>query len=581
MALSAARLHELYGAELERPPFSEANTARQLKRALAARRPPVEVSDGICLSYIERYRAVAGKTIVASARELQDKYAEAVHAVALENPTEYKLRNALSKRSPGIEISAGVARKWLSDYFRGGRQVREVDSAGHLELQCGDSIRSEAGGKTAEELRDWLLVFKSVRVPLRSCQHWLSRDWSTSNRVLRREDVEAVVGQRLRLPQYKDCFADEAAALALSEQLAEGQPSVFASARLLLSWHEKCHPDSGPLQVNTVAELDAQLGEEDRAAYAGLKRATLARALSLRQRPIAAGLKVCHDWLEKHARPARVLKRPAGAAAGPAVKRPAGAGIATAAPSSAARSSSSSAPVVAAAALCPAGVMELRGADAIEAACGARYRREVCDLGLGHSRTEMHKRLRAWGYGPGREACQEWLRRYLRGDGVLDGGVATYRRHREELLRWFHIDGLGPQALQERFSAELGLYAHRAHLFRWVEDQKLPNLEMDNQEIHAHACGEYVLEQLQNGVAPDDVAQALLREYLVKTTGSRVAAYRRYREQCGEYWSTDKLERRCWEFLYQQVKSVRSIFPTSNRAELRDQAVALRYHDCC
>ncbi len=111
--------------------------------------------------------------------------------------------------------------------------------------------------------------------------------------------------------------------------------------------------------------------------------------------------------------------------------------------------------------------------------------------------------------------------------------------------------------------------------------QKLPNLEMDNQEIHAHASGEYVLEQLQNGVAPDDVAQALLREYLVKTTGSRVAAYRRYREQCGDYWSTDKLERQGWEFLYQKVSSVRGIFPTSKRAELKDLAVALRYYDYC
>ena len=96
--------------------------------------------------------------------------------------------------------------------------------------------------------------------------------------------------------------------------------TVYVSAWLLLSWHERYHPDSGPLQVDTVAELDAQLGEEGRAAYASLTRATLARALSLRQRPIAAGLEVRHDWLEKHARPARLLKRPAGAAAGPAVK---------------------------------------------------------------------------------------------------------------------------------------------------------------------------------------------------------------------------------------------------------------------
>ena len=193
------------------------------------------VSDGLCISYIRKYRAVAGKIHVSSARDLQAQYGEAVYAVAMDNASEWKLSNALLNGSLGIEISAAVARYWLKHYFRGGQDVREVDSAGHLEFQFGDSIRSEAAGKTAEQLRDWLLVRKSVRVHLRSCQHWLSRDWSTSNRVLCREDLETVAGQRLRLLQYRGCFADEASALALSEQLAEGQPSVCVSAGLLLS----------------------------------------------------------------------------------------------------------------------------------------------------------------------------------------------------------------------------------------------------------------------------------------------------------------------------------------------------------
>ena len=272
-----------------------------------------------------------------------------------------------------------------------------------------------------------------------------------------------------------------------------------------------------------------------------------------------------------------MLKRPAGVASGPVLKRPAGAGIGTVVPSSAARSSSSSAPVVAAAALCSSGVIDLPDADTIEAVCGARYRREV----LGHSQADMLKRLCAWGYASVKEACRRWLKRYLRVDCVVDGGVAMYRRFREELLRWFHVEKLGSEALHQRFSAEFGLYADQAHLFRWVRDQKLPNLDMDNQEIHAHACGEYVLQELQSGVAPEDVADALLCEYLVKTTASRVIAYRRCREQCGDYWSTDKLARQCWEFLYQKVTSVRSIFPTSKRAELKDLAVVLRYYDYC
>ncbi len=86
MASSAAQLHALYGAELQRPPFSDAITGRQLRTCLAERLPPLVVSDGLCISYIRKYRAVAGKIRVSSARELQEQYAEAVHAVAIDNP---------------------------------------------------------------------------------------------------------------------------------------------------------------------------------------------------------------------------------------------------------------------------------------------------------------------------------------------------------------------------------------------------------------------------------------------------------------------------------------------------------------
>ena len=156
-----------------------------------------------------------------------------------------------------------------------------------------------------------------------------------------------------------------------------------------------------------------------------------------------------------------------------------------------------------------------------------------------------------------------------------------YRRFREELLRWFHVEKLGSEVLHQRFSAEFGLYADQAHLFRWVRDQKLPNLDMDNQEIHAHACGEYVLQELQNGVAPEDVAEALLCEYLVKTTASRVIAYRRCREQCGDYWSADKLERQCWEFLYEKVTSLRSTSRTCKSAQQKERQAAFPYYDYC
>ena len=40
----------------------------------------------------------------------------------------------------------------------------------------------------------------------------------------------------------------------------------------------------------------------------------------------------------------------------------------------------------------------------------------------------------------------------------------------------------------------------------------------NNEAVHGHACGEYVLEQLQTRVSAAAVVQALLTKYLVKTT---------------------------------------------------------------
>ena len=54
-------------------------------------------------------------------------------------------------------------------------------------------------------------------------------------------------------------------------------------------------------------------------------------------------------------------------------------------------------------------VLELAGAKAVEEAVGARYRREVTDLGLGVSVPDMKARLRTWGYEVSREACQDVL----------------------------------------------------------------------------------------------------------------------------------------------------------------------------
>jgi hypothetical protein len=166
----------------------------------------------------------------------------------------------------------------------------------------------------------------------------------------------------------------------------------------------------------------------------------------------------------------------------------------------------------------------------------------------------MRQRLGMWGYEVPIHACTEWLRRYRLGDGAKDGGVALFALSRQDLQKWYHVECLSPAQLVERYRAETGIYADDANLIRWLKApaQALGRVE-NNEDIHAHPCGEYVLEQLQNGVSADVVAEQLLAQYLVRTTRQRVLAYRCYREQRGEYWTTEKLEELHWEFLYAQV----------------------------
>ena len=73
-------------------------------------------------------------------------------------------------------------------------------------------------------------------------------------------------------------------------------------------------------------------------------------------------------------------------------------------------------PAAAAGAASSSGIVtKLVGAKAVEEVVGARYRKEVTDLGLGVSTRgyDMMARLRTWGYQVSREACQEPHTLYL------------------------------------------------------------------------------------------------------------------------------------------------------------------------
>ena len=64
---------------------------------------------------------------------------------------------------------------------------------------------------------------------------------------------------------------------------------------------------------------------------------------------------------------------------------------------------------------------------------------------------------------------QEWLRGYRLGGGVKDGGVAVYLLSRQQLQKWWYVDKMTPTELQEKYRVECGVYAHRAHLVRWLK----------------------------------------------------------------------------------------------------------------
>ena len=104
------------------------------------------------------------------------------------------------------------------------------------------------------------------------------------------------MGERLRLNQYRESFAEETAAEVLSQLLAESDPPVAVSGMVLRQWYVKYHPDSGPLQYDTAQSLNEALGEHMRAVYPGLNDRTLHTVLRMRRKAVLVCL-VCERML--------------------------------------------------------------------------------------------------------------------------------------------------------------------------------------------------------------------------------------------------------------------------------------------
>ena len=143
----------------------------------------------------------------------------------------------------------------------------------------------------------------------------------------------------------------------------------------------------------------------------------------------------------------------------------------------------------------------------------------------------MQQKLAGWGYDAGQAACRNWLGTYRLGDtSSKDGCASLYALSVRDLQRWFHVDGLRGSALVDTYRLQTGVFAHASNLKTWLEapEQRLPLLD-NNEDIHSHECGDFVLKLLQEGLKPDAVIEQLLDKYLVTYTSEQsLVAYRTY-----------------------------------------------------
>ena len=114
---------------------------------------------------------------------------------------------------------------------------------------------------------------------------------------------------------------------------------------------------------------------------------------------------------------------------------------------------------------------------------------------------EMPRILASWGYDVKPFVCRRWVLQYRLEAAHEMGNVAVYHRSRSDLRTWYYVDKLTSVQIQDKYLQEHGVYAHHKSLMYWLQapEQQPERLENDNVSLHSHACGEYILDQLQNG----------------------------------------------------------------------------------
>ena len=168
--------------------------------------------------------------------------------------------------------------------YGGAAAVHIILSAGALEKRCGGTIRADDAAKQldADALRQWLYTSMQTDASKVICQTWLTRDWSSSGKLLSPVSVEDAIGDRLRGAAFKHRFATEALLQSLAEDLAEGQPPFLLDMQVLRHWYAQYHPDSRPAEYTSAKELEEAMGDEIRRTYPGRCYRTLSSALKRR-----------------------------------------------------------------------------------------------------------------------------------------------------------------------------------------------------------------------------------------------------------------------------------------------------------
>ena len=180
-ALTAAEVHERYAAALTRSPYCDAASPYYLHKALQTL-VPNGITHSAVKTWWDVYRNVEGADRISTAQQLQDRHGDSISHLAEQCKTAFVLCSTLRKMQPPIFVSNSIAKQWLRDFGIG--LTKRIESAGHLEMECGEKIRENMPFASSEDLATFLCRELQIVCAPRICRFGMDRDWSRSGTCL-------------------------------------------------------------------------------------------------------------------------------------------------------------------------------------------------------------------------------------------------------------------------------------------------------------------------------------------------------------------------------------------------------------